>query len=33
MLLSADLAPGRLVRVDVADGRLSFTVEAPELVS
>jgi ATP-dependent Clp protease ATP-binding subunit ClpC len=33
MLLSADLAPGRLVRVDVADGRLTFTVETPELIS
>jgi ATP-dependent Clp protease ATP-binding subunit ClpC len=30
LLLSADLAPGRLVTVDVADGRLTFVVSSPE---
>jgi ATP-dependent Clp protease ATP-binding subunit ClpC len=29
MLLAADLAPGRTVRVDAADGRLTFAVESP----
>jgi len=32
MLLSADLAPGQLVRVDAAGGRLTFAVESPDLV-
>jgi ATP-dependent Clp protease ATP-binding subunit ClpC len=30
LLLSADLAPGQLVTVDVADGRLTFEVGTPE---
>jgi len=29
MLLGADLAPGQTVRVDAADGRLTFAVESP----
>ncbi|GAA2534014.1 ATP-dependent Clp protease ATP-binding subunit [Winogradskya humida] len=29
MLLAADLAPGRTVHVDVADGQLTFTVSSP----
>jgi ATP-dependent Clp protease ATP-binding subunit ClpC len=29
MLLGADLAPGQTVRVDTADGRLTFEVESP----
>jgi ATP-dependent Clp protease ATP-binding subunit ClpC len=28
-LLGADLAPGQTVRVDTADGRLTFEVESP----
>jgi ATP-dependent Clp protease ATP-binding subunit ClpC len=30
LLLSADLAPGQLVTVDVADGKLTFAVSSPE---
>ncbi len=33
LLLSADLAPGRHVTVDVADGALSFAVSSPEPVA
>ncbi|MGX6603797.1 ATP-dependent Clp protease ATP-binding subunit [Micromonosporaceae bacterium Da 78-11] len=29
LLLAADLAPGQTVHVDVADGRLTFTVDSP----
>jgi ATP-dependent Clp protease ATP-binding subunit ClpC len=30
LLLAADLAPGRHITVDVADGKLSFAVSSPE---
>jgi ATP-dependent Clp protease ATP-binding subunit ClpC len=33
MLLAADLAPGQLVTVDVADGRLTLTVSTPSPVA
>ncbi len=33
LLLSADLAPGQLVTVDVVDGRLDFQVSSPEPVN
>jgi ATP-dependent Clp protease ATP-binding subunit ClpC len=33
LLLSADLAPGQLVTVDVVDGKLDFQVSSPETVA
>ncbi len=33
LLLSADLAPGQLVTVDVVDGKLDFQVSSPAAVA